>query len=62
MIVWTLINASTEAFCFLVVKGKFQLQPKYLGFNPDTHEISESDFRHSTDFINISGKPLVKKV
>ena len=36
-----LINASTEAFCFLVLKGKLRLQKKYLGFNPDTHEISE---------------------
>jgi hypothetical protein len=34
--VGSLINASTEAFCFLVLKGKFRLQQKYLGFNPDT--------------------------
>ena len=40
--VGSLINASTEAFCFLVLKGKFRLQQKYLGFNPDTHEISEN--------------------
>ena len=41
--VGSLINASTEAFCFLVLKGKFRLQQKYLGFNLDTHEISEND-------------------
>jgi hypothetical protein len=58
----SLINASTEVFCFLVLKGKFQLKPKYLGFNPDTHEISENDIRHSTDFVDIGGKPLIKKV
>ena len=38
-----LINASTEAFCFLALKGKFRLQQKYLGFNPDTQEISENE-------------------
>ena len=44
--VGSLINASTKAFCFLVVlKGKFRLQQKYLGFNPDTQEISENDIR-----------------
>jgi hypothetical protein len=30
--VGSLINASTEAFCFLVLKGKFRLQPKIFGF------------------------------
>ena len=39
--VGSLINASTEAFCFLVLKGKFRLQQKYLGFNPDSQEVSE---------------------
>ena len=60
--VGSLINASTEAFCFLVLKGKFRLQQKYLGFNPDTHEISENEIRHSTDFVDIGGKPRIKKV
>jgi hypothetical protein len=60
--VGSLINASTEAFCFLVLKEKFRLQPKYLGLNPDTHEISENDICHTTDFIDIGGKPLIKKV
>ena len=32
--------ASTEAFCSLVLRGKFRLRQKYLGFNPDTQEIS----------------------
>jgi hypothetical protein len=59
--VGSLINASTEAFCFLVLKGKFRLQQKYLGFNPDTHEISENEIRHSTDSVDIGGKPLIKK-
>ena len=39
--VGSLINASTEAFRFLVLKGKFRLQRKYLGFNPNMQEISE---------------------
>ena len=59
--VGSLINASTEAFCFLVLKGKLGSQPKYLGFNPDTHEISENNIVHSADFVNIGGKPLIKK-
>ena len=37
----SLINASTEAFCFLVLKEKFRLQQKYLCINPDMQEISE---------------------
>ena len=53
--------ASTEAFCFMVLKGKFRLQQKHLGFNPDTHEISENNIHHSTDFVDIGGKPLIKK-
>jgi hypothetical protein len=49
-----LINAaSTEAFCLLVLKVKSRLQPKYLGFNPDTHEMSENNIRHSTDLVDI---------
>jgi hypothetical protein len=56
------INASTEAFCYLVVKGKSRLRQKYLCFNPDTQEISETDILHSTDFVDIVGKPLIKKV
>ena len=56
--VGSLINASTEAFCFLVLKGNFRLQQKYLGFNPDTHEISENEIRHSTDFVDIGGKSV----
>ena len=32
-----------------------------MGFNPDTHEISENEIRHSTDFVDIGGKPLIKK-
>jgi hypothetical protein len=37
------------------------LQQKYLGSNPDTHEISENNIRHSNDFVDIGGKPLIKK-
>ena len=37
------------------------MQQKYLGFNPDKQEISENDIRHSTDFVDIGGKPLIKK-
>ena len=60
--VGSLINASTDAFCFLVLKGNFRFQQKYLGFNPNTHEISENDILHSTDFVDIGWKPpLVKK-
>ena len=51
-----------KPFAFLVLKGKFRLQQKYFGFNPDTYEISENDIRHSTDFVDIGGKPLIKKV
>ena len=29
--------------------------------NPDTHEISENKIRHSTDFVDIGGKPLIIK-
>ena len=50
-----------KPFAFLVLKGKFRLQQKYFGFNPDTYEISENDIRHSTDFVDIGGKPLIKK-
>ena len=33
-----------------------------MGFNPDTtHEISENNIRHSTDFVDIGGKPLIKE-
>jgi len=46
----------------LLLKGNFQLQQKHLGFNPDTHEVSENDIRHSTDFVDIGGKPFIKKV
>ena len=60
--VCSLITTSTVAFCFLVMKGKLRLQPKYLGFKQDTHEISENDIRDSTDVVNIGGKPLTKKV
>ena len=45
----------------MVLKGKFRFQQKYLGFNPETHEISENDIRHSTDFVDIGRKPLIKK-
>ena len=31
------INASTEAFCFLVLKGKFRLQPGWINFNPSSY-------------------------
>ena len=55
------LDQHTEAFCFLVLKGNFRLQQKYLGFNSDTQEISENDIRHSTDFVDIGGKPLIKK-
>ncbi len=56
------INSGTEAFCFLVLKGKFRLQQKYLCFNSGTQDISENDFLHSTEFVDIVGKPLIKKV
>ena len=57
-----LINASTEKIFFLVLKVELRWQQKYLGFNPDTQEISENHIRHSTDFVEIGGKPLIKKV
>jgi hypothetical protein len=45
-----------------VLKGKFRLQQKYLGFNPDKQEISENDIHHSTGFVDVGGKTLIKKV
>ena len=51
-----LINASTETFCVLALKGKFRFQQKYLGFNPENQDISENDICHSTDFFDIGGK------
>ena len=43
------INASTEAFCFLVLKGKFRLQPGWINYN------------HSFYVVDIGGKPLLGK-
>ena len=37
------------------------MHQKYLGFNPDKQEISENNIRHSTSFVDIGGKPLIKK-
>ena len=57
--VGSLINAITGAFCLLVLKGKFRLQQKYLGFNPNTQ--GTINICHSTDFVDIGGKPLIQK-
>jgi hypothetical protein len=46
----------------LGAERKTTIATKYLGFNPDTQEISENNIRHSTDFVDIGGKILIKKV
>jgi hypothetical protein len=46
----------------LGAERKILTAKKYLGFNPDTREISENDICHFTDFVDIGGKPLIKKV
>ena len=46
--VGSLINASTEAFCFLVLKVELRLKQKYLGFNPGRYVWN---FREATIFV-----------
>jgi hypothetical protein len=35
--VGSVINALTEAFCSLVLKGKFRIQPGWINFNPSSY-------------------------
>ena len=49
-----------EAMDSILLLGA-ERQPKYLDFNPDTHEMSGNNIRHSTDLVDIGGKPLIKR-
>ena len=57
-----LINANTEAFCFLVLEGKFRLQQNiWVSIQIPMKFQRSNDIRHSTDFVDIGGKLLIKK-
>ena len=45
----------------LGAERKILIAKKYLGFNPDTQEISENDIRHSTDFIDMGNQSTYQK-
>ena len=55
------INASTEAFCFLVLKGKFRLQPGWINYNHSFYLPQDQLPRFWQDVDDIGGKPLLKK-
>ena len=56
--VGSVINASTEAFCFLVLKGKFRLQPGWINYNPSSYLPQDQLPRFWQDVVDIGGKPL----
>ena len=59
--VGSVINASTEAFCFLVLKGKFRLQPGWINYNHSFYLPQDQLPRFWQDVDDIGGKPLLKK-